>query len=280
MFNEGRDDIGPLIMRELTPTRNTIASRIGGKNMCDWITCCLPHISERALGDAKCARAFYLGLVGCSSPIIPPGIGLHRVKDNDALLVTSQQSVMLDHMERVMRMIDMQLFVKACAFLTGLMSGFEVLDLASSLSDAPDKVEGAMCKNGWCLQVWIDLVCVFAMSEVGASMQTGVKMESEMQTLVKAVTDNQTKISGRIRCYHNHINGANHPAKKVWATMEGVYNDKVHSDLKEHIDRQGGSSTPNGDFIGDSNTQVVQPATKKRRSFSRSNKTAKVFAEG
>ena len=111
-------------------------------------------------------------------------------------------------------------------------------------------------------------------------MQTGVNMESEMQTLVKAVTDKQTKISGRIRCYHNHINGANHPAKKVWATMEGVHNYKVHSDLKEHIDRQGGSSTPNGDFICDSNTQVVQPATKKRRSFSKSNKTAKVFAEG
>ena len=111
-------------------------------------------------------------------------------------------------------------------------------------------------------------------------MQTGVKMKSEMQTLVKAVTDNQTKISGRIRCYHNHINGANHPAKKVWATMEGVYNDEVLSDLKEHFGRQGGSSTRNGDFIDDSTTQVVQPATKTRRSVKQTNKTPKVLVEG
>ena len=129
--------LGRFIMRELTPTRNTIASRIGGKNMlrigllvaCH--TCCQSELSVMT----ECVRACLSrprGLLIANA--FHQRIGSsHRVKDNDAhsnsAPVHSKRHAR-STMERVMRdAFDMQLLRETLAAIShrALWSGFEVL---------------------------------------------------------------------------------------------------------------------------------------------------------
>ena len=66
------------------------------------------------------------------------------------------------------------------------------------------------------------MICTIVMGKVAKSMSTDTRVPGNLHSLIGALVQQRSKLSGRVRCYHKHIGGVAHSARDAWRIMEKV----------------------------------------------------------
>ena len=232
-FEASQTNFVGLILDKAAPARLTVLKDLPDSMYASMISQGCKGIQEAALTDENSAKAIIYSLAvempsGAHEDF--SGIGLKLIsKKNDcqALVKTTQRSALLSFLERILKQPDrVVLATSACIATRPAVGNMTVADLIRCIESVPshsDVVLPGHFLNGWCPFLWLDIVCVHVMGQVGAVMDEKKKIDKQTLQLVKAIVGSQSKIDARVRCYHKIMTGINnHGSKEIWTKMTSI----------------------------------------------------------
>ena len=181
-------------------------------------------LSEPALTTSNAAIALLQSVV-CDSSLLPtPGFGLHMYfsEVNMDVVFESQGAALLAHLERICKIGNMEMFVKAAELISApFAKPKHSTELMLKLTAMDPDTRNIL---GFFPQMFVDLVHMLLLSKVGPCMTGNQKVPRDTVHLAKTVITSVAYISPRIRCYHKSLNSNNSslPIKKIWDKACGI----------------------------------------------------------
>ena len=241
-FEAARTEFDKLVNETLSPERSMVLKDLPDSFFANMIVQGCTRITDAALTSAEHANALVHSLVFTE----PPGTDIKGVSlmmlsnktGSEKLVKTTQRSALLAYLEKVLKQSDRAKLVASClAASRPAVGNLSLEDIQKTVDDVPEAGDATMDAyfvQGWCPSLWLDLVSVFTMGQIGMTMIGNSSPSVPLLQLTKKVIDNQSKLDARVRCYHKMMTGvSNSAAKDVWAKMTELNNTTVEVDKYE-----------------------------------------------
>ena len=128
-----------------------------------------------------------------------------------------QRPVVGAHLESIYKQPSYHAFYIASSNVVGDWLSKGPQELQAALESVPNRTTGdEPLVFGFEPQLVGDMICTPDVGEVAKCMSDDSIVPGHLHSLIRALVSQRGKLSGRVRCYHKHIEGVSHNARDVW----------------------------------------------------------------
>ena len=140
-------------------------------------------------------------------------------------IVSSQNAGLLSHLEKIYKITDLQKFLIGAGGVVKhlgdtherLALNYKSIEIKAENSKA---ISLSSFVGGFHPQLHIDLIGTLLLYDIGKNHSEGRRHSKPLQELAAIVNAESTKLSPRLRCYHNGIGFKGAPVKTIWKLVE------------------------------------------------------------